>query len=225
MPVMPRGNRKINEESTERIIYIVDDDRQIRNLLEQLFTSLDYSVRTCNCALDLLNNFPLSNFGCILLDMRLPDMGGLQLQQEIMSLGCHLPIILMSSHADSHSVVTALKAGAFNFVDKPINLQYMLEITQKALSRCDRLNEEAKLRQIVIDRLERLTTREIEICQQLAIGNSPKQIAHTLDISKNTVDVHRKNIMKKLEANSIVDLTRMLLVTDHQLFDEINFGD
>tara|TARA_B100000315_G_scaffold183253_1_gene172157 strand:- start:900 stop:1469 length:570 start_codon:yes stop_codon:yes gene_type:complete len=186
-----------------------------------LFTSLDYSVKVYHTALDLLADFPLSNFGCILLDLRLPDIGGLQLQQEIVGLKCHLPIIFMTSHVDSQSAVKAMKAGAFDFVDKPVNLQEILEITQRALRLCARLNEEAKLHKFVLDKLAQLTAREGEICRLLATGSVSKQIAHTLGISQNTVEVHRNNIMKKLEANSIVDLTRLLLVTEDQLFDEL----
>ncbi len=114
-----------------------------------------------------------------------------------------------------------MKAGAFDFVDKPVNLQEILEITQRALRLCARLNEEAKLHKFVLDKLAQLTAREGEICRLLATGSVSKQIAHTLGISQNTVEVHRNNIMKKLEANSIVDLTRLLLVTEDQLFDEL----
>ena len=222
---MSEGDKKVNQLAVERTIYVVDDDEKVCKLLDDLFTNLDYSVKTFTNALDFFADFPLGDLGCILLDLRLPVMGGLQIQQEIYATDCHLPIIFMTSHADNRSAVKAIKAGAFDFVDKPINFQEILDITQTAMRHCEELNEESKYRESVFERLNQLTAREKEICKLLGTGSTTKQTAYKLDISQRTAEVHRYNIMKKLGVSSIAELTRLLLVTDDQLFDEINLSD
>lgn len=190
-------------------VFLVDDDAAVRKALGRLLLSLDVKVEKFASAREFLERLPFNGIGCILLDLRMPESGGLELQETLQSLGSHLPIVFISAHADVSASVRAIKAGALDFLPKPFLDTELLEAIGNALSHCRKILGENALLTKIQGRMETLTAREREVLAGVISGKLNKQIAQTLGTVEKTIKVHRARVMEKMGAASVADLVRM----------------
>jgi two-component system response regulator FixJ len=198
--------------SDEIMVFIVDDDEAVRDSLSFLMQSVGLKTESFDSADSFLQARPIQRAGCLLLDIRMPGMSGLELQGVLAERGIHLPVIFISGHADVPMAVRALKAGAFDFVEKPFNDQLLLDCVQRAIEsdRQQRTNE-AQLGEWRA-RMDTLTPREQEVMALVVDGAANKVISSTLGVSLKTVEAHRARVMDKLKADSLSHLVRMSVV-------------
>lgn len=192
-------------------VYIVEDDELVRDLLGRLVQSVGLRALSLDNAQALLALGEFASPACIIMDMRLPGMGGLQLQAELRRRGRVPPIIFLSGHGDADTVAQAFRSGAFDFLEKPIRQQRVLERVQAALAHHVKLLESTERRDRARQRIERLSAREKEVLRHLVRGEPSKVIASQLGLSKKTVDLHRSNVLKKLEVSSTAELIRLTI--------------
>jgi FixJ family two-component response regulator len=197
------------EEDSEQIVFVVDDDESMRVALTHLFRSMNLHVEVFSTATAFLERELPNIASCLVLDVRLPGVNGLEFQDVLAKSGIHIPIVFMTGHGDIPMSVKAMKAGAIDFLPKPFRDQDMLDAVIRALGQDRKRRDEEKtvfqLRQL----FESLTRREREVLTLVISGLMNKQIAHRLEISEITVKIHRGHMMKKMEARSLVDLVRM----------------
>ncbi len=193
----------------EPTVHIVDDDEAIRDSLSLLLSSVGFPVATYPSAEAFLTIAPQG--GCLIIDVRMPGMGGIELQQELVRRGRRIPVIVMTGHADVPLAVQAMKAGAVDFVEKPLDE----ETITAAIRRASSLGIEAARTEAagaeIGQRLRLLTAREREVLDALVAGNPNKIIAYDLSISPRTVEIHRARVMDKMQARTLSDLVRMAL--------------
>ena len=196
-------------------VFVVDDDPQVREALSLLLDSMDMNVETFPSAQAFLQSFDPARPGCLVLDIRMPGMSGLELQQELIARSIHIPILLLTAHAEVPIAVDALKAGALDFIEKPYSPQRLLDRIQDALAQDARLQEEhLKLADIKV-RLERLSEREQQVMQFLVDGRSTLFTSGRLEISEKTVDFHRRNLLEKMQVDTVVELARLVEFVKH----------
>lgn len=195
----------------KQTVHVVDDEAGIRDSLRWLFSSVNIAVETYDSADAFLTHWNPSQPGCLVLDLRMPGMSGLELQQYLKSQSCELPIIFISAHGDIDTAVRAMQAGALQFLTKPFSDEVLLEYVKRALAMDARRRADRLERVSLKARLELLTTRERQILDQIVAGKHNKDIAETLDISVKTTEMHRANLMRKMHANSIAELVRLYL--------------
>jgi FixJ family two-component response regulator len=193
----------------EATVFVVDDDHALRASLSRLMESVGLPVQTYPSAHAFLDSHDTSRPGCLLLDIRMPGMSGLELQERLVHNGVALPIIIISGHADVEQAVRAMKTGAVDFIRKPYNAEELVKHVREALELDARIHREQAARAAAAVRIALLTAREHEIMHLLATGKPAKQIAHELGLSRKTVDVHRSHIMMKLQVESVVELAHM----------------
>ncbi|HEY4298654.1 MAG TPA: response regulator [Paraburkholderia sp.] len=194
-------------------VYIVDDDQSVRSSLEWLLQSVGFRTASFASGRDFLAAINSDVPGCLLLDVRMPQIGGFELQARLNEMRFSLPIIFLTAHGDIPMTVRALKSGAYEFLEKPYNDQTLIDKVNEALrvsldayeSRHSRINADQLL--------ATLSPREREVVNKMVEGKSSKLIARELDISFKTVEVHRANIREKLKIGSVADLVRMVLGT------------
>lgn len=196
----------------EATVYLVDDDAAVRAGFSALFKSVGLPVVSFASGEAFLESVDARALGCLVVDVRMPGMSGLELQERLHDRGIGLPIILISAHGDVPMAVRAMKGGALDFLEKPVNEQLLLDRVQGCLSMAHRTHDDAELVATTRARLEALTPREREVLDRLVKGKSSKVIAAELDISPRTVDVHRSHIMDKLGVRSIAELVRVALL-------------
>jgi FixJ family two-component response regulator len=196
------------EESSEHNVFVVDDDESVRVALTHLFKSMDLHVDVFRTAKAFLASKLPDIASCLVLDIRLPGMNGLDAQDAMARAGVRIPIVFMTGHGDIPMSVRAMKAGAIDFLPKPFRDQDMLDAVMCALERDRNRREGEKAVLQLRHRFEALTPREREVLPLVVSGLMNKQIAHRLDISEITVKIHRGQLMKKLEARSLTDLVR-----------------
>ena len=199
---------------TEPIVYVVEDDEINRELMKDLFESVDLHVEAFETGNLFLEALPINGPGCILLDVRMPGISGLDLQAMLSKERLDLPIIFVTAHGDTQMAVRAMKAGAFDFVEKPINNQLLLETTNKAIEKSRKLGAEHAEQDDIQKRIDLLTPRESEVLKMIALGKFNKQIAFDLGITQRTVEVHRARVMEKMQAKTIADLLRTVMSLD-----------
>jgi RNA polymerase sigma factor (sigma-70 family) len=192
-------------------VFIVDDDDALRDSLTLLLESVRLTARTFASAQEFLREFNRKSPGCLVLDVRMPGMSGLELLDRLMADGVSLPIILLTAHADVPMAVRALKGGALDFLTKPFSSQELLDRIQEALEQDRRRREHEADIAAVAARFARLTPREREVMALVVEGNSNKEIAAALGVSSKTVEAHRTKVMDKTEADSVAGLVRMAL--------------
>ncbi|WP_404378397.1 response regulator transcription factor [Caenispirillum salinarum] len=193
------------------VVYVVDDDDALRDSLTWLIRSADYEVASYAAADACVCAFRDDRPACLLLDVRMPGMSGLELQEALRLRAASVPIIFITGHGDVPMAVRALKAGAFDFVEKPFDDGVVLARIQAAIDlHRERLAERAH-RESLLDRWRILTPRERQTLRKVAQGLQNKMIAHDLDISQKTVEVHRHNGLEKMACHSAADLARMLM--------------
>ena len=197
---------EVRWEMPEPTVFVVDDDESVRKMLRWLIESVNLQVEEYTSADDFLASYKPNQVGCIILDVRMPGMSGIELQQKLFQGNSQLPVILLTGHGDVQMAVSAMKNGAFDFVEKPFNNQNLLDIVQKGIAESLRIKDshmEHKKREA---RLSSLTTRERQVFDLIVAGQTNKSVARHLDISQKTVEVHRSKVMAKLVAKSLSDL-------------------
>jgi len=191
-------------------VFIVDDDKTICSGISQLVRTVGLNSESFTSAQQFLDYCTPACTGCLVLDVRMPDVGGLALQDKLAAKSVDLPIIFITGHGSIKMGVEAIKKGAVDFIEKPFDDQVLLDQIQIALER-DAKNRQAKHRkQLALDRIESLTQREQEIMYLVAHGKLNKSIAYKLEISQKTVEHHRSRAMKKLRVDSVAELVRLL---------------
>lgn len=196
--------------SKERpVVFIIDDDPAVREALEDLLRSVGIEVVSFASAPDFLDSKRADTPGCIVLDVRLPGLSGLELQRKLIEAGIHLPIIFISGHGDIAMSVRAIKSGAIEFLTKPLRHQELLDAIQAGIERDRARRQEAAVVGALQERFDSLTSRERQILSLIVLGRPNKQIGALLELSEMTVKVHRSHIMRKMRAKSLVDLVRM----------------
>ena len=191
------------------VIFVVDDDPSVRIALERLIKAVGFRVQTFDTAQSFLNAVPCDAPCCLILDVRLPQMSGLELQQEMTLRGLDMPIIFITGHGTVSMSVRAMKAGAMDFLEKPFEEQQLLDAIQAAVGK-DRqsMQQQAEIMQIQ-KKAALLTSREYEVFKLVVSGRLNKQIADELAASEKTIKVHRARVMDKMKAKSLASLVRM----------------
>lgn len=192
-----------------RLVHLVDDDDAIRRSAGFMLKTSGYRVRTFESGNDLLKNLSSLDPGCILLDIRMPGMDGLEVQQALKDRGVTLPVVIMTGHGDVTLAVQAMKAGAVDFIEKPFEKAVLLGAIEQAFERLDRSKAAKQRASEAQVRLQALTPREREVLDGLAQGLPNKTIAYDLGISPRTVEIHRANLMTKLEVKSLSEALRI----------------
>ena len=202
-------------------IHLVDDDAAFRRSLVFLLESMGWPVQAHASAADYLDaGLPaLEQTGCLLLDVRMPGMSGLELQQALIARGCHLPIVFITGHGDVELAVQAMKHGAFDFLEKPFRDQRLLDVVSAALRQREADLVSSERAQQAGDRLARLSPSEAEVARLVAQGLPNKLVARELDISEKTVHIHRQHVMEKAEVGSAAELARLMLQADPTALD------
>jgi FixJ family two-component response regulator len=195
--------------SSEPTVFVVDDDSEVRDTLQWLVESVGLNIETFASAQDFLNAYDPDRPGCLVTDVRMPGMSGIELQAKLMAEEVTLPIIVVSGYADVPTAVRSMKGGAIDFLEKPFNEQMMLERIQLSILEDARLRQQRAQRERAKTRLEGLTRRERQVMDLVILGRSNKQIARELDISPKTVEAHRSNLMGKMQAHSLAELVTM----------------
>lgn len=195
----------------EPTVFIVDDDREVREAIELLMRSIGLAAESFASAQEYLDQFDPTRPGCLVLDVRMKGMSGLDLQQRLAQEAIHPPVILVTGHGDVPMAVRAVKAGAVDFIEKPFNDQILLDAVHRAFDQDAQHRGEASRLADIQERLTRLTPREREILEQVVAGKRNKVIAADLAISQSTVEAHRAKVMEKMGARSLSDLMRMML--------------
>jgi len=197
------------EEDSEQIVFVVDDDESMRVALTYLFQSMNLRVEVFRTAKAFLESKLPNIASCLVLDIRLPGVNGLEFQDVLAKAGIHIPIVFITGHGDIPMSVKAMKAGAIDFLPKPFRDQDMLDAVTRALDQDHKRRDEEKAVSQLRHLFESLTRREREVLPLVISGLMNKQIAHRLEISEITVKIHRGQVMKKMEARSLADLVRM----------------
>ncbi len=191
------------------VIYIVDDNLSVRKALSRLFRSINYEVEAFASAKQFLQASPDGHPACVVLDVRMPRMSGLDLQNELAGLDSDLPIVFITGHGDIDMAVQAMKDGAVDFLPKPFDDQDLLDSVERALQHHRDTRETQTRRQDTEMRMSRLTPREREVFERVVKGMLNKQIGFELGTTEKTIKVHRGRVMEKMEAESLADLVRM----------------
>lgn len=192
-------------------VFIVDDDEAVRSSLKALLRSQGFAVEAFASAEDFLASGAAGREGCLIADIRLPDMDGLSLQEELVRRKAGLPVIIVTGHGDVPLAVRAMKAGAIDFLEKPYDETELLESIQRALNEAQHAHERAATIQAAEERMATLTERERQVMELLAAGRPNKVIAYELDTSPRTIEIHRARVMEKMQAKSLADLVRMVV--------------
>ncbi|MEA3274179.1 MAG: response regulator transcription factor [Pseudomonadota bacterium] len=213
---MPTGIPPSDQAIPEPTVFIVDDDEEVRDAIGLLMDSIGLAAESFASAQAYLEAFDASRPGCLVLDVRMKGMSGLDLQQQLGGEPLHPPIIIITGHGDVPMAVRAVKGGAVDFIEKPFNDQVLLDAVHRALEQdAERRGQASRLADFQ-DRIERLTPREREILELVVAGKRNKVIAADLGISQSTVEAHRAKVMEKMEARSLSDLMRMMLLLNPQ---------
>lgn len=202
-----------DSDCPDPIVFIVDDDTELSCDLKRLLESVGLKVTTYSCAEDFLEAYPPGHPGCLLLDVYLPDMNGLELQQKLRDYGIELPVVIVTAHGDVSTAVTAMKNGALDFIEKPFNEQQLLDCVQNSLVRSQTQYRMHSYQRLLKRRFSSLTPREWEVMLHVVRSISNKVIAKELDVSRKTVEVHRANVMKKMHTTSLSELIQMAITT------------
>jgi two-component system response regulator FixJ len=197
-----------------RVVHVIDDDAAVRQSLAFLLSTAGLAVRVHASAVDFLKVLPEIQGGCIVTDIRMPEMDGLELQRCLRELKAGLPVIVMTGHGDVPLAVEAMKAGAIDFIEKPFDDEILLSAIRSALSRHTKDSEREARLAVVRDRMKTLSEREQEVLERLVAGKPNKVIAHELGLSARTIEVYRANVMTKMQADSLSELVRMALLQD-----------
>ncbi|RIK64777.1 MAG: DNA-binding response regulator [Planctomycetota bacterium] len=192
-------------------VFVIDDDAAVRDSLKYLIESVGHRVRTFASANEFLDACTTEHAGCILADVRMPGMSGLELQERLVARAILMPTIIITGHGDVAMAVRAMKAGALDFIEKPFSDQVLLDQIHVALERDTREREKRDRQRRIQDRFSLLSPRERTVMDKVVAGKSNKTIAAELGLSQKTVEVHRAHVMAKVKADSLAQLVHMAL--------------
>ena len=190
-------------------VFVVDDDPMIRIAMQALMESVDLVHEIFSSGDEFLENVSEQRAGCLVLDIRMPGLGGLELQEELIRRGSTLPIIFITGHGDVPMAVDAMQKGAVDFIQKPFRDQDLLDRVREALISDEEQRKIQQEHKAVAERLARLTNREREVFDLVVTGKPNKVIAYELGVSQRTVEIHRARVMEKMQARSLADLVKM----------------
>jgi two-component system, LuxR family, response regulator FixJ len=197
---MPRGK-----------VYVIDDDEAMRHSLEFLLSSIDYEVALFESAQAFLDGIAKREFGCVVSDVRMPGIDGIELLRRLQTLNCRFPVVIMTGHGDVPLAVEAMKLGAVDFLEKPFDDDLLISMIDSGLKRAEpEARNEAATREIA-ERVATLSPRERQVMDGLVAGLSNKAIAREYDISPRTIEVYRANVMTKMQAGSLSELVRLAM--------------
>lgn len=193
------------------VVYVVDDDPAMRETLSWLIETVSLDVETFVSANAFLEHYSPGRSACLVLDVRLPGLGGLDLQEKLAARKDPLPVLLITGHADVAMAVRAMKMGAVDFIQKPFNDQVLLDKIQKSVELHRLRMERYALSADIDDRIRRLSPRETHVMERVVVGKSNRSIAAELGLSPKTIEVHRARVMEKMKAKSLPELVRLRL--------------
>ena len=199
----------------ENVVYIVDDDAAVRDAVCWLMKTVSLPTRAFGCADELLESVQVDPTGCVITDVRMRGMSGLDLQKKLFERYPDLPVIVITGHGDIEMAVKAMKAGAFDFIQKPFNDQELVDCVHRAIEKSTVIGQRKSEGSRTRERIGLLTEREHQVLDLILAGNMNKQIAHELSVSEKTVEVHRARVMKKLEVRTVAELVRTVLIAEH----------
>lgn len=200
--------------AAEQTVFLVDDDRALRESLVLLLELAGYRVRSFSSPQDFLDAFSPQEPGCLLLDLRMPKMSGIDLQNLLLKRGCLLPIIFLSAFGDIPTTVQAIQSGALDFLEKPASIDTLLQRVDAALEKDRKRRTEAAMENEIIQRFQLLTAREKEVMALMTQGLTNKDIARQLGISPRTVENHRSRVMIKMQATHFAELCRWAAICE-----------
>jgi two-component system response regulator FixJ len=199
---------------SDATVHVIDDDEAARHSLAFLLGAAKISAKTYESATAFLNGLAEVKLGCIITDVRMPGMSGIELLRELKRLGVTVPVIVVTGHADVPLAVEAMKIGAVDFLEKPFDDEALLQAVRSACNQQSSKDKHRAERAEIDSRLATLSNREREVLQGLVRGLANKQIAFDLGISPRTVEIYRANLMTKMQASSLSDLVRMALIAE-----------
>jgi len=199
---------------SDAIVHVIDDDEAARDSLAFLLTSAKIDVKTYESATAFLNSMADVKSGCIITDVRMPGMSGIDLLRKLKELGVAVPVIVVTGHGDVPLAVEAMKIGAADFLEKPFDDEVLLASVRSAFARQEGTDKRRAERTEIESKLAALSNRERDVLQGLVRGLANKQIAFDLGISPRTVEIYRANLMTKMQASSLSDLVRMALIAN-----------
>lgn len=199
--------------ANEPVVHVIDDDEAMRDSLDFMLDAAGVKARTWESAVAFVDALPAVERGCIVTDVRMPDMTGLELVQRLKQLGHPDPVIVITGHADVPLAVEAMKAGVVDFIEKPFENQRLLGAVRAALARANAVDAggDDEARRQIVERLDTLSARERQVLDGLVAGHANKVIAYDLGISPRTVEVYRANVMTKMQARSLSELVRLAI--------------
>ncbi|MDJ0807935.1 MAG: response regulator transcription factor [Gammaproteobacteria bacterium] len=201
-------------EKNTPTVFVVDDDEEVRNGLKLLLESVGLQVVCFASAAEYMQSFDASLPGCLVVDIRMPGMSGLDMQEKLAEEPIHPPVIVITGHGDVPMAVRAVKAGAVDFIEKPFRDQILLDSVHRAIEMDAKQRGEASRLSDIRERLALLTPREREVLDLVVIGRRNKNISEDLGITLSTVEAHRSRVMEKMEADSLSQLMRMMLTLE-----------
>ncbi len=192
-------------------VFVVDDDAGVLESIAFLLRTVDIPALTYHSAHEFLAAYDPVARGCLVLDVRMPSMSGLELQEKLHEMGSSLPIIFLTAHGDVPTAVRAVKSGAVDFIQKPFNDQELLDKIQHAVGEGTRLREMEAARRETAERIDSLTPRERQVLDAVVEGRANKVIASDLGVSQRTVEIHRAHVMQKMKADSVAELVHLVM--------------
>jgi len=204
----------MNSSQFSSTVYIVDDDEAVRDSLRWLLEANSYRVRAYASAEAFLADYSEDQLGVLIVDVRMPGMSGLQLQEELIARKCPMPIVFITGHGDVPMAVTTMKKGAVDFLEKPFNEADLRDIVSRMFELAKSNFEKLRAQRQHEEMLSRLTAREQQVLERIVAGRLNKQIADDLGISIKTVEAHRANIMEKLQVTTVADLMKVALAAE-----------
>lgn len=192
-------------------VFVVDDDAGMREALQSILETVGFPTAVYASAQEFLEAYHPSQAGCLVLDVRMPGMNGLELQKQLNARGAVIPVIFVSGHGDISMAVEAMKHGAFDFLEKPFREEDLLDRVRRALARDARIRKALSEHERIRAHLESLTPRERDVLNRIVEGKSNKVIGGELRLSTRTVELHRARVMEKMRASSLAELVRMMI--------------